>query len=102
MKVGDGTVANRPIYLALAVTVEGTRDIVGLWAGEVGEGAKFWLQRVRAAPGLRRRDPHRRLLHQRHRVRQRPHRPRRTRRSRSPTVTSVGGPAPSGLGDWPG
>jgi transposase-like protein len=32
------------IYIALAVTVEGTRDILGLWAGEHGdgEGAKFW------------------------------------------------------------
>src|SRR5689334_20000236 len=28
----------------LAVTVEGTRDILGLWAGDGGEGAKFWLQ----------------------------------------------------------
>jgi putative transposase len=38
------TFANRPIYIALAVTVEGTRDILGLWAGEHGdgEGAKFW------------------------------------------------------------
>jgi transposase-like protein len=29
-------IANRPIYVALAVTVEGTRDIFGLWAGEHG------------------------------------------------------------------
>lgn len=44
VKIRDGNVANRPIYLALAVTVEGTRDILGLWAGEHGdgEGAKFW------------------------------------------------------------
>ena len=42
----DGNVANRPIYIALAVTVEGTRDILGLWAGEHGdgEGAKFWVR----------------------------------------------------------
>ncbi|MGW5202967.1 hypothetical protein ACWEQZ_37290, partial [Streptomyces spiralis] len=26
-KIRDGQVANRPIYLAMAVTVEGTRDI---------------------------------------------------------------------------
>ncbi len=38
-----GKVANRPVYVALAVTVEGTRDILGLWAGDGGEGAKFWL-----------------------------------------------------------
>jgi putative transposase len=30
VKVRDGQVANRPIYLALAVTVDGTRDILGL------------------------------------------------------------------------
>jgi transposase-like protein len=46
VKIRDGQVANRPIYVALAVTVEGTRDILGLWAGEHGdgEGAKFWLR----------------------------------------------------------
>jgi putative transposase len=44
VKVRDGKVANRPIYVALAVTAEGTRDILGLWAGDGGEGAKFWLQ----------------------------------------------------------
>jgi putative transposase len=43
VKIRDGKVANRPIYVALAVTVEGTRDILGLWAGDGGEGAKFWL-----------------------------------------------------------
>ncbi|GAA1887528.1 IS256 family transposase [Asanoa iriomotensis] len=44
VKIRDGKVANRPVYVALAVTVEGTRDILGLWAGDGGEGAKFWLQ----------------------------------------------------------
>jgi len=43
VKVRDGKVANRPIYMALAVTVDGCRDILGLWAGDGGEGAKFWL-----------------------------------------------------------
>ncbi len=43
VKVRDGQVANRPIYLALAVTADGERDILGLWAGDGGEGAKFWL-----------------------------------------------------------
>jgi len=36
-------VSNRPIYVALAVTCEGHRDILGLWAGDGGEGAKHWL-----------------------------------------------------------
>ncbi|MRH93301.1 IS256 family transposase [Nocardia sp. SYP-A9097] len=44
VKIRDGKVANRPIYVALAVTVEGGREILGLWAGDGGEGAKFWLQ----------------------------------------------------------
>ncbi|MFI2478667.1 IS256 family transposase [Nocardia xishanensis] len=45
-KIRDGNVANRPIYVAMGVTVEGTRDILGLWAGEHGdgEGAKYWLR----------------------------------------------------------
>ncbi|AQZ62983.1 Mobile element protein [[Actinomadura] parvosata subsp. kistnae] len=29
--------------MAMAVTVDGERDILGLWAGDGGEGAKFWL-----------------------------------------------------------
>ncbi|MET0135530.1 MAG: IS256 family transposase [Kibdelosporangium sp.] len=46
VKIREGNVANRPIYVALAVTAEGTRDILGLWAGEHGdgEGAKYWLR----------------------------------------------------------
>jgi len=44
VKIRDGKVANRPIYVALAVTCDGTRDILGLWAGDGGEGAKFWFQ----------------------------------------------------------
>ena len=192
VKIRDGKVANRPIYVAMAVTVEGTRDILGLWAGDGGEGAKFWLQvltelrnrgvadvcmvvcdglkglpdaieatwplavdqtcvihllrasfryagrqhwdaiakalrpstprrprlrregtvrrvhrrlgcqvsgdhpavgerlgRVRAVPRLRHRDPHRRLLHQRDRVRQRPDPPRRARPRPLPERTAA-------------
>nr|WP_240972277.1 IS256 family transposase [Microbispora sp. CL1-1] len=43
VKIREGQVANRPIYVALAVTADGERDILGLWAGDGGEGAKFWL-----------------------------------------------------------
>ncbi|MCY0924372.1 IS256 family transposase, partial [Streptomyces sp. H27-G5] len=42
VKVRDGNVANRPIYVAIAVTVDGYREILGLWAGDGGEGAKYW------------------------------------------------------------
>jgi putative transposase len=44
VKVRDGQVVNRPIYVAVGVTVTGERDILGLWAGDGGEGAKYWLQ----------------------------------------------------------
>jgi len=44
VKVRNEQVANRPVYVALAVTVEGTREILGIWAGDGGEGAKHWLQ----------------------------------------------------------
>jgi putative transposase len=38
-----GTVQRRACYLALGVTVEGDRDVLGLWFQE-SEGAKFWMQ----------------------------------------------------------
>ena len=46
VKIREGQVANPPVYLALGVTVDGERDMLGLWAGEHGdgEGAKFWLR----------------------------------------------------------
>jgi putative transposase len=43
VKIRDGQVANRPIYAAIGVTLDGERDILGLWAGTGGEGAKFWM-----------------------------------------------------------
>jgi putative transposase len=43
VKVRDGQVVNRPVYVAIGVTVNGERDILGLWAGDGSEGAKFWL-----------------------------------------------------------
>jgi putative transposase len=44
VKIRDGQVANRPVYAAIGVTVDGKRDILGLWVGTGGEGAKYWLQ----------------------------------------------------------
>lgn len=44
VKVRDGQVRNKPVYVVVGVTVRGERDILGLWAGDGGEGAKFWLQ----------------------------------------------------------
>jgi len=43
VKVRDGQVANRPVYAAIGVTVDGGKDVLGLWAGTGGEGAKFWM-----------------------------------------------------------
>jgi putative transposase len=38
-----GTVQRRACYLALGVTLDGDRDVLGTWFQE-NEGAKFWLQ----------------------------------------------------------
>jgi putative transposase len=41
VKIRDGQVTNRPVYVVIGVSVHGERDILGLWAGDGGEGAKF-------------------------------------------------------------
>jgi transposase-like protein len=38
----DGQVTKRAYYVALGVTMEGRRDVLGLWVAAT-EGAKFWL-----------------------------------------------------------
>jgi len=38
-----GSVQRRACYIALGVTLEGDRDVLGLWFQET-EGAKFWMQ----------------------------------------------------------
>src|SRR5713226_9606852 len=44
LKVREGgTVQRKACYLALGVTVEGERDVLGMWFQE-SEGAKFWMQ----------------------------------------------------------
>jgi putative transposase len=42
VKIRDGQVANRPIYVVVGVNLAGERDVLGLWAGTGGEGAKHW------------------------------------------------------------
>lgn len=39
----EGLVRNKAVYVALGVTPDGTKDILGLWI-ETSEGAKFWLR----------------------------------------------------------
>jgi putative transposase len=43
VKIRDGQVANRPVYVALGINCHGERDVLGLWAGTGGEGAKAWM-----------------------------------------------------------
>lgn len=44
IKVRDSQVANRPVYVAIGVNMDGERDVLGLWLGPAGgEGAKQWM-----------------------------------------------------------
>jgi len=46
IKVRDnGHVSNKAVYLALGVTMDGIKEVLGMWVAE-NEGAKFWLQVV--------------------------------------------------------
>ena len=41
VKVRDGQVRNTPFYVVMGVTTAGEREILGIWAGDGGEGARF-------------------------------------------------------------
>jgi transposase-like protein len=44
VKIRDSQVANRPVYVAIGVNLDGERDVLGLWVGPSGgEGAKQWM-----------------------------------------------------------
>jgi putative transposase len=44
IKVRDSQVANRPVYVAIGVDMDGRRDVLGMWLGPSGgEGAKQWM-----------------------------------------------------------
>ena len=44
VKVRDSQVANRLVYVAIGVNLDGERDVLGLWLGPTGgEGAKQWM-----------------------------------------------------------
>jgi putative transposase len=46
VKVKDqGHIMNKAVYLAIGITMEGRKEVLGLWI-EKSEGAKFWLQVV--------------------------------------------------------
>ena len=39
----NGHIRNKSIYVAIGITMQGNKEVLGLWAGNA-EGAKFWLQ----------------------------------------------------------
>ncbi len=44
VKIRDGVVSNRPVYLAIGIDCDGAKQVLGLWVGPTtGESAKFWL-----------------------------------------------------------
>ena len=44
IKIRDGTVTNRTVYVAMGINMDGERDVLGLWVGPTGgESPKFWL-----------------------------------------------------------
>ena len=45
VKVREGTVRVKAVYLAIGITMSGEKEVLGLWLAQT-EGAKFWLQVV--------------------------------------------------------
>ena len=45
VKVRDGAVRAKAVYLAIGITLAGEKEVLGLWLSQ-NEGAKFWLQVV--------------------------------------------------------
>jgi len=45
VKVREGTVRVKAVYLAIGITMDGENEVLGLWLAQT-EGAKFWLQVV--------------------------------------------------------
>jgi putative transposase len=44
VKIRDGVVTNRPVYLAIGIDCDGVKQVLGMWVGPTtGESAKFWL-----------------------------------------------------------
>src|SRR5215475_12164131 len=44
VKIRDGVVTNRAVYVAIGIDCEGARQVLGLWIGPTaGESAKFWM-----------------------------------------------------------
>ncbi|MCD9166302.1 IS256 family transposase, partial [Streptomyces albireticuli] len=43
VRIRSGSVVSRPVYLAVGVDMDGCKDVLGLWAGDEGEGATTWM-----------------------------------------------------------
>src|SRR5215475_10263496 len=44
VKIRDGVVANRPVYLVIGIDCDGAKKVLGMWVGPAtGESSKFWL-----------------------------------------------------------
>lgn len=44
IKIRDGQVVNRPVYVAVGVDLDGAKHVLGLWIGrDSGEGSRQWL-----------------------------------------------------------
>jgi transposase-like protein len=43
VNIRDGQTANRPVYIAVGINLAGERDVLGMWVGTGGEGAKHWM-----------------------------------------------------------
>src|ERR1700722_12250303 len=44
VKIRDGVVTNRAVYLAIGIDCDGHKQVLGLWVGPTtGESARFWL-----------------------------------------------------------
>jgi putative transposase len=44
IKIRDGQVVNRPVYVAVGVDLDGAKHVLGLWIGkDPGEGSRQWL-----------------------------------------------------------
>jgi putative transposase len=42
LKICDGQVRNRPVYVAMGITIDGDYDVLGLWAGPGRRRGGIW------------------------------------------------------------
>jgi putative transposase len=43
VKIREGSVANRPVYVAVGIDFDGNKHVLGMWIGRDGAGAKYWM-----------------------------------------------------------